>query len=601
MNMPDRLKISSCIDGQRHNRNRGFTLIELMVGITLLVVLMAGFVPVYAHGLAQSSAARYKSLATNIAREKIEQIRQLDYREIQEEIDPDTGEPTDDPRNLSNRFDDSVTIPERQMTFSIDYVVTSEVLPGQAIKSVEVTVSWTAPPEPVSPAVVKTMVAQQYLGPRAASLVVTPKQSDNIDPAAVTPFPLLYSDGTLTQVQYHLAQSDWFMAYDSLAPPLPTANDISLETYFRDEAGGRVNETVIDNTALTYSTDGTPATVDDIWFQYSFDASVIPDGYWDFCATMLNTFDEPGNTWVLRVRVEKGAPGPPTNFNADSTSSETVVLSWEPATERDRAYYILMRKEWTWFGSWSCTRAWEQVEVDPDPAYPSLPADTLPPTATSFTDIGSLDTSDPYDPSLDEAPCGSAAAPRWYEYRIYGVDTGGRFDVASAPVAWVYIPPATSTPKVVVPDVTGLLLDGTLPDHSDGAKATLTAAGLGWSVTETVDDTVAPGTVLSQNPAAGSEVEEDSIVALVVAIASPTPEVPYQVTLTTKEKTSRTIVVLYEDNTTVYTGSIVKNSDIVLSLVNGHYTVRLNTALGAQLADFFVNGADLDVTIPEAG
>ena len=66
----------------RSSAEAGFGLIELMVATLLLLIVMAGFLPLFLQGLSQSSAARFKSVATNIAREKIEQIRQLDYREI---------------------------------------------------------------------------------------------------------------------------------------------------------------------------------------------------------------------------------------------------------------------------------------------------------------------------------------------------------------------------------------------------------------------------------------------------------------------------------------------------------------------------------------
>ena len=59
----------------------------------------------------------------------------------------------------------------------------------------------------------------------------------------------------------------------------------------------------------------------------------------------------------------------------------------------------------------------------------------------------------------------------------------------------VTLPPVSAIPQVVVPSVTGIALVT--------AKNSLTALGLTWSVTETIDDTHAPGTVLTQSPAAG--------------------------------------------------------------------------------------------------
>ena len=126
---------------ERSRAEGGFTLVELMVAAVLLLIVMAGFLPVFLQGLSQTSAARYKSIATNIAREKIEQIRQLDYREITDD--------TLQPGNLYELFGSSVEVPERNMTYLIDYdVVVENAMPGQAVKSVEVTVTWDAPPVP---------------------------------------------------------------------------------------------------------------------------------------------------------------------------------------------------------------------------------------------------------------------------------------------------------------------------------------------------------------------------------------------------------------------------------------------------------------------
>ena len=555
----------------------GFGLIEIMVATLLLLVVMAGFLPLFLQGLNQSSAARFKSLATNIAREKIEQIRQLDYREI-------TTDP-DDPRNLAALFGDSVVVPERNMTYLISYEVADEAMPDQAVKSVQVTVTWDAPPVP-SPAVVKTMVAQQYLGPRGSWLEVDNTGADDLAPGG-TPFPLLATDGRLTTVKYHIAQSDWFMAYNTLSLPLPSPNNISLTSVFRDDAGGKVGALEVDNTGLHATTAGSPAAVDDIWFQYSFDARTIPDGYWDLMVTMRNSFEEPGNTWILRVRVEKGPPDPPTDFIATATSDTTVSLTWLPGTEQDRARYVLERMEVDAGGT--PLSAWTPVTVDP--AVPNVPANTLSPHTATFIDTGSLDPMG--DPLNDIPPCGrpSPEAPRYYQYRVYGVDTGERSAPESAAVSnIVALPAATPASQVEVPAVISLLLDP--------AQAALTAAGLGWSVTEEVVASPAPGTVLTQSPIAGTMVDVGSNVALVVATATPSTPVDYAVTITTKNKDARSIVILDAESVVRLSTSIDKGTDVELDLPNGHYTIHLSVPTGAQLADFYVNGGPLSVSIP---
>ena len=72
--------------------------------------------------------------------------------------------------------------------------------------------------------------------------------------------------------------------------------------------------------------------------------------------------------------------------------------------------------------------------------------------------------------------------------------------------------------KVAVPDVVG-------QSRAD-AEAALQQAGLGASATEREDADAEPGTVLSQDPAGGSEVNPGSTVQLVVATAPADVQVP---------------------------------------------------------------------------
>jgi Tfp pilus assembly protein PilV len=546
---------------KRRGTEAGFTLIELLVGALLLLIVMAGFLPFFLQGLSQTSAARFKSMATNIAREKVEQIRQLDYREI-------TADPAQ-PRNLYELFGSSVLVPERNMTYLIDYSVVENAMPGQAVKSVEVTVTWDAPPRP-SPAVVKTLIAQQYLGPRGGWLEVSNTSQDDVAPGG-TPFPLLCTSGLDTSVKYHIAQSDWFMAYTSMSSPLPSPNDISLKSLFRNDSGGVACPIEVSNSDLNTTLSGSPAMLSDVWFEYSFDARTIPDGYWDLLVTMYNKYKQPGNTWDLRVRVEQGPPMAPQMFTATGVSDTQIRLSWQPGEEQDRARYVLERRKQNADGTWP--NAWTTVNPN------------LPPNTAAYTDNGVVNTVDPW---------GSASQNNRYQYRVYGVDTGGRSapdSPSNAAVSGaVTLPPVSAVPQVAVPSVTGLALNA--------AKTSLAAEGLTWTVTETIDTTHAVGTVLTQSPAAGTLIDQNGAVALTVAAASAPPSVNYVVTINKTNNPERTIVVLDSGSAVKFSGPARKQTPIVLNLPNGHYTIHLDTSLGAQLGDFTVNGANLPVTIP---
>jgi Tfp pilus assembly protein PilV len=168
----------------------GFTLIEIMVAMLLLFFALAGIVPFFLSGLSQASTVRYKSIASNIARERMEEIRRLDYREITEDA---TEGPT-----LTERF--GTTAIQRDISFTLDYEVTAEAYEQGTLKKVTVNVAWTGPPT-VSAASIITMIHQQFLGPRGALLELIPTYADPLN----TPFPWIRGN---TTVRYHLAEAD---------------------------------------------------------------------------------------------------------------------------------------------------------------------------------------------------------------------------------------------------------------------------------------------------------------------------------------------------------------------------------------------------------
>jgi len=368
---------------------RGFTLIEVVIASMLLLVVMAGVVPFFVTGLAQASTVRYKSLATNIARERMEQIRQLDYREITE--DPTQG------TTLTERF--GTTVERRGITFTVSYNVESSSYQSGLLKKVTVTVSWTAPPR-VSPASITTLIHQQFLGPRGAYLELSPTHTDPLG----TPFPLI--SGSSTRIRYHIAEADWNLVFQDVTRPGATIRNVFAHFFFVSEDGRSIflgdptKDNRIDNTHLRYITDS-DGQLTDVWFEYTFDTSLVPDGYWELRAVAYNEYEQPGNVWRLKVRIENGPPAAPTDFTAvPQADNQTIILYWLGGPERDRDHYVLERsiwdpesKQWTY---------WEPIaaSIDPD--------------VTKYDDQGNV--------VLQVHPWGSEETQNWYLYRIYAVD-----------------------------------------------------------------------------------------------------------------------------------------------------------------------------------
>jgi len=407
-----RSKVNKCGAAQ------GFTLIEITVAAMLLLFAMAGIVPFFLTGLTQASSVRYKSMATNIAREKMEQIRQLDYREIEEENAAAKGL-----RSLTERF--GATAAERDISFDIVYTVEESAYDQGILKKVTVNVDWTAPPA-VSGAAMTTLIHQQFLGPRGSRLLLQPTSAD----PRGTPFPRV--SGT-TIVRYYIAQADWNLVFNGLAQATPTARNVYMRLFLFDDDGLAAADIKLNNTFLRYSVDAV-GKVNAVWFEYSLplndidgSGTPVPDGYWEMRAVAYNEYNEPGNVWRLRVRIEEAAPAPPLDLSANpQADNETVILRWTGGPERDRAYYVLERSDWDWENSiW---RPWTPVVSDLDAR------------ATTYSDKGSV--------AAGQHPWGSAEVMNMYQYRLWAVDICDPGREGQAAEAAAQLPSDTTTTTV---------------------------------------------------------------------------------------------------------------------------------------------------------
>jgi type II secretory pathway pseudopilin PulG len=297
------------------------TLVEIMVASLILLVAMAGIVPFFLTGLSQASTVRFKSVANNIAREKMEEIRQLDYRQIYTESNR-VADPTLGSRTLESLFGTSAV--SRDSTFAVSYDVNVTPYDEGYLKEVTVNVSWDAPPM-VSAAKITTLVHQQFLGPRGSRLTIEPASADPLG----TPFSLL-SKTNPTNVRYYIAQADWNLVYDNL-DTAPVAKEVYMRISLFDSNGQSISlgdpatgyRIHKDRLRYAINTDG---RVSDVWFETSFSASST-DGYWEMRPSRT-TYDgraTSGGLWSYR----KDAPAEPTSFAATAQDDgETVILTW---------------------------------------------------------------------------------------------------------------------------------------------------------------------------------------------------------------------------------------------------------------------------------
>jgi len=384
---------------RRGMRPQGFTLVEIMVGLMVLLIAMAGLVPLFLAGFENSSAVRYKSTASNIAREKMESIRQLDYRDIPADTD-DEGTVTNDGKvYLTNKFGGTEDV--RGVSYTIDYGVEKIGYGTGALKEVSVEVYWTAPPN-VTPVKLTTMFHQQYNGLRISRMEVhSPEPIDVLD----DPFDRLGKDST-PWLYVFLAEDDWDLAVDNLNEATMSAKPgVYMKYDVVDEVGASTLDAAT-REAKIYDLDWDDSTgpVTDVFFKVQLNVAEIPDGYWDFNALAFNQYEEPGNKWTLRLRVENGGPDAPSALTAvGQADNESVILNWEPPPDTDRDYYVIQRSKNLSEGVGS--GVWETI------------AGGLDPDSLTYTDVGDIDTM--------TNPWGTESQPNWYRYRIWVVDLEG--------------------------------------------------------------------------------------------------------------------------------------------------------------------------------
>jgi prepilin-type N-terminal cleavage/methylation domain-containing protein len=384
----------------------GFTLIEVMVACLLLLVVMAGFIPFFLSGLEKTSLVRYKSIANNIARERMELIRQMDYREITSD--------TSNPRNLDALLGISATV--RDIPFTVSHLVEDSSSAGSMLKRVTVTVTWTAPPYP-SPAIVSSLIHQQFLGPRGSQLAVSPSGPDLLPGNIRTPFAQIGTNigaGGNTLITYHIAQADWDLCFKRLDQVGMAKRPVYLRLQLVDDEGAilplgnAADDYRIDNSHLYARDTNGDGLTDDVVFEYSqlFDPANFPDGYYELRAIAYNEYNQPGNVWRLRVRIEQNVPGAPSLVAVGLADNQTIELFWTPGAERDRKYWVLERQKWV------------DDPDDPDtaPAWGAwTTVATLGPSATSYRDAGRATEVDPWgDPEAD--------TPNSYQYQLWAVD-----------------------------------------------------------------------------------------------------------------------------------------------------------------------------------
>jgi prepilin-type N-terminal cleavage/methylation domain-containing protein len=318
----------------------GFSLIELLIAVFLLGLVMAAMFPVFVLALKTNSGDAARNIALNIAQDRIEKVRQLDFDDV---TTPNLESSTFYGGQFGKTYVD--TRNGKSKTFDVFYAVKdvkpSETSTAVLYKEVTVAVTWTGEPKPVKRVELKTVVYRQWSGPQIQSVWLDDPEPGSPDMGQFSTLPIT--------VQSQFASERWIPALTTQETVniYLNPNDVLNNMQGVDSKGQPIKGWV---SLLITTSGGTPvvpeqklsdaSSTDGSRYTYSWtNIDSAPDAMYTIVATAYSYDKSKGNTVMVRVRLETGEPPAPVYAKdgvgyrsadpADPGRGE-VILDWDP-------------------------------------------------------------------------------------------------------------------------------------------------------------------------------------------------------------------------------------------------------------------------------
>lgn len=317
------------------NRQSGFSLVELMATVFIAGVAFAGIVPLFTQVSSASSAERSRTVARNIAQQRVETIRLLDYSSIDEALLNDGGA-------LAGRFGNSaqVNVEGGTKVYTVTYDVAEKSVDGrESYKEVSVTVTWDPPPSPVKPVTMITNIYKQWDGPDITNLAVEPVYTP-----LVSDFPSsdyyekhkleqwLKLGATPTTPVAVKATIDTLDAVNSMTSP----TDSSIRGYVRFSITPKAGAT------LKFPDVKQPVGVNSAVYTLAWDWDGLPEGQYTITAVAFSFDFRQGEPYEIPIVIEKGDPPSAVGLTG-LVGNAQIALDWAPTTAGDFEHYELTR------------------------------------------------------------------------------------------------------------------------------------------------------------------------------------------------------------------------------------------------------------------
>jgi type II secretory pathway pseudopilin PulG len=313
---------------QAWGRVAGFSFVELLVTIIIAGIAFAALVPLFVQAQTVSSGDKMRAVALNIAQDRMEKLRQLDFELV-------TEANLNDGAFYFGEFGDTWTEHTESGTrqFNVAYAVSEKPVSATdnrvAYKLVTVTVNWDGPPKPSKDVVLTTMIYRQYSGPQIVDFAIAPTDLGLSDPLDLGSEMLIKSSPVHLQATVNSADLD----------------SMRLRTIGSMTRIGHVDFLVTSSTGVVYPTipvDFTSGAVFATTWSVPGGTAGAGDGYYSFKAVAYSAMGSPGNSWQLMYRIETGVPAPVTNLTGTAGPSE-AYLTWDASPTGDVDHYRIER------------------------------------------------------------------------------------------------------------------------------------------------------------------------------------------------------------------------------------------------------------------
>jgi prepilin-type N-terminal cleavage/methylation domain-containing protein len=263
----------------------GFSMVELLVTVLIAGIAFAAMVPLFVQAQKTSSGDKMRAVALNVAQDRMEKLRQLDFELI-------TVENLSDNSFYFGEFGDTWTEQTENGTrdFNVAYTVTDTPVSATdtriAYKVVTVTVNWTGPPLPHEDVVLTTMIYRQYTGPTIVDFIVAGTDLGLSDPDDLGSETLIINSPVHMQATVNAADLD----------------SMRTRTIGASTRTGRVDFLVTSNTGTAYPTISVPFTSGAVFaaeWTVPGGAAGAGDGYYTLKAVAFSAVGSPGNSCSL--------------------------------------------------------------------------------------------------------------------------------------------------------------------------------------------------------------------------------------------------------------------------------------------------------------